>query len=173
MKKGFTLIELLVVIIILGTLAALLVANFMSARERARDAQRRQDLKQIKMALEMYRQDQSPPSFTAVLPDPGDCWSAEASVPVPTTAPTSSPDGGGGGDVSGETCSGNVYMNRVPGDPNRTPSSYYYLRSATDYLKYTLCACLENKADPDAENGDCDSLTYICNSQKKYVLSEN
>jgi general secretion pathway protein G len=61
MKKGFTLIELLVVIAIIGMLSALLVPNFMGARERARDAQRKSDLKQIQKALEMYRQDQNPP----------------------------------------------------------------------------------------------------------------
>jgi general secretion pathway protein G len=59
MKKGFTLIELLVVIAIIGMLSALLVPNFMGARERARDAQRKSDLKQIQKALEMYRQDQT------------------------------------------------------------------------------------------------------------------
>lgn len=56
-KKGFTLIELLVVIAILGILTTLLISNVAGARERARDARRKSDLKEIKNALEMYKQD--------------------------------------------------------------------------------------------------------------------
>jgi prepilin-type N-terminal cleavage/methylation domain-containing protein len=54
---GFSLIELLVVISIIGVLSAVLVANFMGMRERARDAQRIQDLYAIKNALRMYYND--------------------------------------------------------------------------------------------------------------------
>ncbi|PIU36636.1 prepilin-type cleavage/methylation domain-containing protein, partial [Candidatus Roizmanbacteria bacterium CG07_land_8_20_14_0_80_34_15] len=60
MKHGFTLIELLVVIAIIGSLSALFLPNFMAARERARDTQRKSDLRQIQKALEMHKQDQSP-----------------------------------------------------------------------------------------------------------------
>lgn len=54
---GFTLIELLVVMAVVGTLAALILANFNLARERARDAQRKSGLNQIKKALRMYYND--------------------------------------------------------------------------------------------------------------------
>jgi len=56
-KKGFTLIELLVVISIIGVLATLIIANFNAARERARDVQRKSDLRQIKTALRLYYND--------------------------------------------------------------------------------------------------------------------
>ena len=56
-KKGFSLIELLVVISIIGVLSAVLVANFMGMRERARDAQKIQDLYAVKNALRMYYND--------------------------------------------------------------------------------------------------------------------
>ncbi len=160
---GFSLIELLVVIAIVGLLAALLLANFMGARERARDNQRKSDLKQLQAALELYKQDQNPIRYPAALPSPGSCW-------------TSTTEGGGGVPVvEGVTESncppGNVYMKKVPGDPNRTPSNYYYLRNASDYLKYTLCACLENKGDAAAEDGSCD-VSYVCSSGKKYTVTE-
>ena len=54
---GFTLIELLVVIGIIGILTALLTANFVAVRQRARDSQRKSDLRQIQSALEIYRAD--------------------------------------------------------------------------------------------------------------------
>lgn len=54
---GFSLIELLVVISIIGVLSAVLVANFMGMRERARDAQKIQDLYAVKNALRMYYND--------------------------------------------------------------------------------------------------------------------
>ena len=57
MKKAFTLIELLVVISIIGVLTAIVVPNFMGARERASDSQRKQDMVSIKNALRTYYND--------------------------------------------------------------------------------------------------------------------
>ena len=57
LKKGFTLVELLIVVAIIGILSTLLMANFIGVRQRARDAQRKADLRQIQSALELYRSD--------------------------------------------------------------------------------------------------------------------
>lgn len=54
-KNGFTLIELLVVISIIGLLSSIVMASLSNAKMKARDARRIQDLKQIQIALEMYR----------------------------------------------------------------------------------------------------------------------
>ena len=50
-QKAFTLVELLVVISLIGILATLVLANLNSARERARDAERKSDLRNIQTAL--------------------------------------------------------------------------------------------------------------------------
>ncbi|MFA4015354.1 MAG: hypothetical protein RUDDFDWM_000434 [Candidatus Fervidibacterota bacterium] len=54
---GFTLIELLVVITVIGILAALLFPVFARAREKARTSGCKANLKQIGVALHMYRDD--------------------------------------------------------------------------------------------------------------------
>ena len=56
-KRGFTLIELLVVISIISLLSSVVLSSLSSARMKARDARRMQDLIQIRNALEMYRLD--------------------------------------------------------------------------------------------------------------------
>jgi type II secretion system protein G len=56
-RNGFTLIELLVVIFIIGILAALLLTNFVGARNRAQDAQAKASLDQFKKALRLYYND--------------------------------------------------------------------------------------------------------------------
>lgn len=52
--KGFTLIELLVVVAIISLLSSVVFASLNTAREKARDARRKVDLKQIQTALELY-----------------------------------------------------------------------------------------------------------------------
>lgn len=57
-KKGFTLIELLAVIAIIGILAVLSIIGISNALKRARDVQRKNDMANVKKALELYAQDQ-------------------------------------------------------------------------------------------------------------------
>lgn len=67
-RAGFTLIELLVVIAIIGILTALLVANFSTARAKARDGDRLAKVSQIRTATEAYIDDTgASPSNTAAL----------------------------------------------------------------------------------------------------------
>ena len=54
-KRGFTLIELLVVIAIIGILSTAVLTSLNSAREKAQDARKIHDVKQIALALEQAR----------------------------------------------------------------------------------------------------------------------
>src|SRR5215213_3047724 len=56
-RRGFTLIELLVVIAVIAILAAILFPVFAQAREKGRQASCAAHMRQIGMALVMYRQD--------------------------------------------------------------------------------------------------------------------
>lgn len=53
-EKGFTLIELLVVVAIIGLLSSVVLTNLNEARQRARDAKRLSDMRQITTALELF-----------------------------------------------------------------------------------------------------------------------
>lgn len=141
-RKGFTLIELLVVVAIIGTLTGLATVNFQDARERARDAQRKGDVKQIQKAMELYKNDQSAQHY----PDDAD----------PTETWREKLEAGG-------------YMNNVPRDPKAQAAGsswpdYQYDRSSV--LEYTLVTCLENPADPDIDE------TNTCDSGYSYTLTQ-
>lgn len=54
-RQGFTIVELLIVIVVVAVLAAVSVSALSGTQQRARDAQRTQDMQAIVKALEMYK----------------------------------------------------------------------------------------------------------------------
>jgi prepilin-type N-terminal cleavage/methylation domain-containing protein len=58
-NSGLTLVELMVVITIIGLLSAIVYANFGDVRKQARDKVRMTDLKEIQLALELYKSQNS------------------------------------------------------------------------------------------------------------------
>jgi len=55
LKNGFTLIEILVVITIIGILSSILYASFGGARDEARNKSIQAEIKEVQLALELYK----------------------------------------------------------------------------------------------------------------------
>lgn len=70
-KKGFTLIELLVVVAIISILAAVLMANFNEAKEVTRNKAFAADLKEVQLAIELYKSQNSryPATINLLIPE--------------------------------------------------------------------------------------------------------
>lgn len=136
--NGFTLIELLVVVAIIGVLSTLLMTNFIGVRQRARDAQRKSDLRQLQSSLEMYRADQS-------------IYPAKANFPNCGSA------------FSGGT---QTYMQTVPCDPiNTYNNGNYFYYDSNSGANYCLVSCLENGADSQGKTAaQVNSLTQCSSS---------
>lgn len=114
-KKGFTLIELLVVIAIIGLLSTLAVVSLNNARQKARDAKRISDVKQVQTALELFYNDQNgyPTQDGVNLGETGyECLDS-------VTGFDASADCSSGG--------GTIYMAQVPENPTPTDSGGAYL----------------------------------------------
>jgi len=119
MKKGFTLVELLVVIAIIALLSTLSVVALNSARAKARDARRLSDIKQIRTALEMYF------DSNMAYPDP----TASTTLGTGTMACLTST-----GWTTTAGCTGTIFMQKVPTDPQNPPRVYQYAKvDATHY----------------------------------------
>ncbi len=151
-QKGFTLLELLLVIVIIGILSSFMIVNYIGVRQRARDAKRKADLRQIQSALELYRSDQGSYLTHTTFP-----YQLNTTNCVTSNAFT-------GGTAT--------YMKLIPCDPSGTSywnnGNYYYYSNGTTY---TLAACLENKNDQEgiatapspAGSGSCTHYYVLTN----------
>jgi len=128
-QRGFTLLELLVVIVVIGILALLVIPNLTSAPKKARDVQRKTDLKAVQKGLEEYYVNNSAYPVATTY-----CALSGGATTTATTCSTG---------TSGALTSGSpAIMKTIPTDPLYTGNYVYsYTGTATTY---TLKGCLEN-----------------------------
>ncbi|HBV33673.1 TPA: hypothetical protein DIC39_00470 [Patescibacteria group bacterium] len=134
-RKGFTLIELLVVIAIIGILSTLAVVALNNAREKARDAKRIADIKQVQTALELYFTDnQTGYPFLGTVTYPITLGSGTS-----CTTACDVLDESAAGFV--DTGVGTIYMGLVPANPSPGGTAYTY--DTTDGSDYCIAYTLE------------------------------
>lgn len=118
-SHGFTIVELLIVIVIIAILASITIVAYNGIQERARDAQRLQDVKKIETALRIFLVN-----------------SSTGTLPAPTSVNGSweqSNEDNPGDFIESLVSSGTI--SKVPIDPVNSSSMHYryYRYNAGDY----------------------------------------
>jgi len=73
-QAGFTLIELLVVISIIGLMSSIILTQTVSVRKKSRDTSRKQNLRQLQTAIELFYEDNG--RYPTATGDVGSVWHA-------------------------------------------------------------------------------------------------
>ena len=129
LTRAFTLIELMVVIAIIGILTAIIMANFLTAESKARDAKRISDLAQIQLAITGFFE------RCGYYPAPAGGEGLTTTLGGPTCPP-------------GVTLG--TFISTLPTPPNGSPSSYEYdwgwayNDTSHNSIDYVLGTTLEN-----------------------------
>lgn len=147
LSNGFTLVELMVVIGIIGVLAGglLVVINPISQINKANDTKRKNDLDNLRKALELYYQD-----FGEY---PGEV-SGNHGFTVRVSGSTADKDFSG----SGTGSIWDPYMQRIPNDPRNGANGFaYFSNGGLDYKIYTHLDALTNEVQ-NCQDGNTDGV---------------
>lgn len=140
-SKGFTLIELLVVISIISLLSSVVLASLNSARVKARDAYRKQEIQQLVKAFTLYM------DTRGSIPISNECGSVRiGEVHGLCVNNISSPNDW----YIGDYMKSQGYISASPLDPSYSPNYcqfFYYTDASGTYAQFG--ATLENPSDSD------------------------
>lgn len=183
-RSGFTLIELMIAISIIAIIAAVGITSFSQSQKLARDSRRKQDLRSIATALELYYQKYGHYPCVA---GAGGGWLKSGTSPS-TWITNSVTDCPTGSNLTSD------FINLVPIDPNKqsnpgqpqtgnTALGYGYFSAAFNLGgcnfpaggSYILVAGLENTSDPDAYSNKlykyCNGSTTLDFGSNKFVIT--
>lgn len=172
-KSAFTLIELLITVSVMATLTGMVAMNVFGSLAKARDAKRKQDLRTLRTAIDLYFNINGiyPPSSDATTWAPFTSSVTEIKGCGTKTIPTSCDWG------DPWTQGGVLYMPSLPKDP-KGGQKYFYFRGTNSRLNYFLAAKLERANDPDIETtkNNCDDTAngyaLINNADPLYVICD-
>jgi len=160
---GFTLIELLVVIAIIAILVAFAAANFVGARQRAKDIKKKTELQQMKSALRLFYNDYT------VYPGPSSTVTNRIDGCGSDTPPASNCNAACSGQfAAGGTGCTNMYMKLLPPATDYVWS--YQQRSSGD--DFCLWATLDNVSDTETAKSQtkCSSICAAVVPAGDYVV---
>ncbi|MDQ3098430.1 MAG: type II secretion system GspH family protein [bacterium] len=142
-QKGFTLVELLIVVSVLAILTVMAMANYSGGTSKARDAQRKSDLRAVREALESYKLDKGSYPLAGATAYTAQTASIEATSPgIGETQFSILMSGSSVGLVDLK------YLQKALTDPrNVAPYRYRYSVTSATADAYTLETCLENTSD--------------------------
>lgn len=183
MTRGFTLIELLIAITILVIVSTIGFASYSNAQIAGRDFRRKDDLRHIQTALELYKQKNGRYPCTASATNGG--WVSSDSSSTPWLQESASDTACTSAAINLDT----NYINILPRDPLNTggptnPANYGYAYGwgainiggagncpvTMNGNYYILIARLENTADVDSNK----TRRYAyCDSSTDYIFSTN
>jgi prepilin-type N-terminal cleavage/methylation domain-containing protein len=167
-RFGFTLVELMVVVSVIGILSSIIYANFGAGRAAARDDVRKSALKEVQLALELYKaQYGSYPAAgcsagAGVWVGPGPVGSMPSGTACDTYIAGLTPD----------------FIATLPIDPSRENESgigYYYQSNGTGYklinnaIERKLVASYDDEyARCPSQGGSCSAATPPTNEYGVY-----
>lgn len=170
-RSGFTLIELLVVIFIIGIILTIVMSNILGVRSKARDATKKENMRQFVNALRLYYNDYG--MYPAVTGGGFMGCGALGDEECPAAPCTEIAFSAGGSDCDSAT----AYLKILPDgfDPaDTTGGELKYVVNPTGRQEFRVYTDLETAGDPaiDASQVRCPEVYGASYTRTSYAVCE-